>query len=644
MRGPFLRRHRDKLAGRLHLYMQNWRRITHDADVLRIVQHGLTIELTSDVATARRGPQFRGSPEQMRHLAVTLRQWLDEGSIEIANLSQRVVLSLLFPVPKKVPGDWRWCLDARRVNARSAPTPHLKMFTVKELRQQLPRGAFMAKLDLANAYLTVGLERASRHLFGFEALGRVYMFRVLLFGLSCAPFWFTQIVKPIVALLHRRGVCCGAYLDDVIIWARSHLSAKRGVRLARRVFRRLGFIINAEKSVFLPSQRLEYLGFIWDTTSMTLAVPRSKRAKLRRCAQAVSLANSRGTLTIRQLASLAGLVTAMMPAMLAAWYRRHSLQRCVEFGLRRSRGSWDGLITLSRTALRDLRWLLSPAAWCASSRPLRTPRPSLILTTDASLTGMGATLESRSGAQWTTHGFWTPSEARMSSNARETLAVVRGFFAFKDIIRSASNGCLLIRSDNATAISAIRRLGSRWAHLGQIVEPLLRAVFRWRLIIEIVHIPGELNQAADLLSRLSPDRNQWGLRPEVLLRLLDRWPHFRPTIDLMASHAMHLHHRYASRHRDAKASIVDCFTMPSWAAERPIIVPPINLIPRVLGRLLDDAPSAALMITPWWPSRSWTATLLAMCKDLVLLPPSAIHSVLPLLKDGTSPVMAAWLL
>jgi hypothetical protein len=46
----------------------------------------------------------------------------------------------------------------------------------------------------------------------------------------------------------------------------------------------LGFIINMKKSVFTPARTIEFLGFIVDSTAMTIRLPQQKLAALRKMA------------------------------------------------------------------------------------------------------------------------------------------------------------------------------------------------------------------------------------------------------------------------------------------------------------------------------------------------------------------------
>jgi hypothetical protein len=129
-------------------------------------------------------------------------------------MGDELLTSLLFPVPKQGPKRWRWVLDCRRLN-EPLLFSRFKMASVASVRTMLRRADWLTSIDLEDAYLHVPLtRRAARHL-AFRALGRVYRFRAMIFGLASAPSVFTMLMKPVMRHLHLQGVRAIAYLDDI---------------------------------------------------------------------------------------------------------------------------------------------------------------------------------------------------------------------------------------------------------------------------------------------------------------------------------------------------------------------------------------------------------------------------------------------
>jgi len=82
------------------------------------------------------------------------------------------------------------------------------------------------------------------------------------------------------------------------------------------------------------------------------------------------------------------------------------------------------------------------------------------------------------------------------------------------------------------------------------------------------------------------------------------------------------------------------------AGQHAWIVPPINLINATIGRLQDDTPQAAVVVTPCWPNRAWFSVLAALSADSVMLPPSAARQCpdAPIFRDGAPVRLVAWLI
>ena len=47
------------------------------------------------------------------------------------------------------------------------------------------------------------------------------------------------------------------------------------------LFTGLEFVINVEKSCFIPAQQINFLGFVLDSVSMTIALTEDKKAKVK---------------------------------------------------------------------------------------------------------------------------------------------------------------------------------------------------------------------------------------------------------------------------------------------------------------------------------------------------------------------------
>jgi hypothetical protein len=361
---------------RLRAAMSEWRRITSNASVLRLIEHGLEIEFHDSGPLRRRSPEFHGSPEQQHHLARQLEQWLADCVIDLASGDEHLT-SLLFPVDKPGPKRWRWVLDCKHLN-QSLRFDRFKMASMSTVRSMLRHADWLTSIDLQDAYLHVPLTRRSARYLAFRALGRTYRFRAMLFGLASAPGVFTMLMKSVVRHLHLQGVRALAYLDDVLIAARSREESLRHTRLAQQTLERLGFALNYDKSELEPTQQLTYLGLVWDTARWTVQPPRAKLLQIGQDARRALKEAAAGTLTARRLAGLAGKLVWAANGFAALHFRRRSLHRAVKLraavGLGAGRLVGAGVAVTHVSPRLGLARLAGAAALPAVADSLRAPR------------------------------------------------------------------------------------------------------------------------------------------------------------------------------------------------------------------------------------------------------------------------------
>jgi ribonuclease HI len=149
-----------------------------------------------------------------------------------------------------------------------------------------------------------------------------------------------------------------------------------------------------------------------------------------------------------------------------------------------------------------------------------------VITSDASLTGWGATLEGR-----TARGLWGPDLQDRHINFLELMAV---FLALKHFEQRILGWHVLIRTDNTTTMCYFNKQGGlRSRALDALARELTLWCFSRLRSVRASHVPGLLNSGADLLSRGEPRYENWSLCPSVARQIWDRFGH--PVVDLFAS-------------------------------------------------------------------------------------------------------------
>ncbi len=89
-------------------------------------------------------------------------------------------------------------------------------------------------------------------------------------GLCCAPYIFTKLLKPMYAMLRNQGHLSTGYIDDSNLQGKTVESTLRNILATGQLALALGFRLNLDKSVLIPTQIIEFLGFVIDSINMVV--------------------------------------------------------------------------------------------------------------------------------------------------------------------------------------------------------------------------------------------------------------------------------------------------------------------------------------------------------------------------------------
>ena len=384
------------------------------------------------------------------------------------------------------------------------------MDTVERITRNIEEDLWGSSVDITDAFLHVPMAWEFQRFFAFVLGKRVFVFQMMPFGLSPAPWAFTRIVRPIKAALHRVAVRVWSFLNDFLILTRSRLQSEKHTQLALSLLDKLAIKVNWEKSALRPQQRLEYLGVLWDFKDFTLTLPQSKVVSiLQLCGSCLS----RSSLSRRELESLVGLLNFAAPYLPLG--RLYLLPLIVWMNSHTSADFRDLPVPLDV----DFGVLLAPwtrRAFLSQSMTMRLPAPTVDIMTDASLDGWsGLLLPHRK------EGSWGLESLGMSMNWMELKAIHLTILFFADHLRGRS---VRVLSDNTTALACLRRQGSLASeHLLDLSGQILERCRSLRVCLAPVHIRGVLNVLADKGSRDTAISTEWSLDPRSFWWICDLW-------------------------------------------------------------------------------------------------------------------------
>ena len=109
----------------------------------------------------------------------------------------------------------------------------------------------------------------------FEYKSRLFKFMVLGDGYMEVPRKFTKFLKP---PLWR--VLVASYFDDLITTDCSYSGCSKNIMKIIKLMPSLGLIVHPSKAILFPCQEIEYLGFIINSTNMTLTLTPVKKQNI----------------------------------------------------------------------------------------------------------------------------------------------------------------------------------------------------------------------------------------------------------------------------------------------------------------------------------------------------------------------------
>ena len=218
-------------------------------------------------------------------------------------------------------------------------------------------------------------------------------------GLTSSHRIFTTVLKPVSSYLSPDSF----YLKD------SYTECEEATLRAIQLLVSLGFKIHPEKSVIIPTQILEFLGFILNSFLMSVTLTNKKAVEMLQLCQKFSLPNKR--LTIREVASFLGTLVSSFPGVEFGPLHYRHIEDDKEANLKLNQGNFDSFMTLSHDSLEEIHWWSENIL--IASRRIFHNIPDVVVYTDASQIGWGAQIEHGN------NGIWSKSESSRHINYLE---------------------------------------------------------------------------------------------------------------------------------------------------------------------------------------------------------------------------------
>ena len=270
------------VKGNLKNNLGFWRSIGAPDFILSIIENGYRLPFISFPLAVKLGNN-KSARLHADFVDQAVLELVNSGRVRIVNEQPFVVNPLsvsIQPCGKK-----RLILDLRHVN-KSLIKQSVKYEDWKIAMAYFAKDAHMFSFDLKSGYHHIDIAHEHQTFLGFswrssDSVNEVfYVFTVLPFGLSSAPYVFTKVLKPLEKYWRIQGLRIAIFLDDGWAIVQDRESCRIKALAVRGDLYNAGFVVNEDKSVWEPTQVLDWLGITWNSALGTLKIVERRIVKI----------------------------------------------------------------------------------------------------------------------------------------------------------------------------------------------------------------------------------------------------------------------------------------------------------------------------------------------------------------------------
>jgi len=569
----------------------------------------------------------------MEYVRETVKQWEEEGVVEIVTLKPQAISPLT--VASRILADGsvkqRLCFDGSRyINPRLAK----KKVNLAHLQSALEiteKGDWQAVYDLSNAFFHIRICPDHQKFLGAcfqdkDGSKHYFQFKVLPFGVATAVHAITKIFKPIQSYLGKQGIRHSIYIDDGRVVAESAEKARRDYTTVTTVLKKAGWQMAAAKSDTpeTVAQEKTYLGFVINTKSMTVHLKEEKAEQLKQVARDMAASAGR-FLKAKDLASMIGKVASAEPAlgMFPAIMMRRAyaeLEATVEEKGWASKirippevaedfGSFgEQLEDFNGTPVRNQKTQISVVS--IIGEPSQHIKQTFIdnhirkgeLTVwagDASATAVCAF--SVAGKQpFFFKKNLNQQERQQSSGFRELMTVKHTLIDMSERRRAEEGTTVYWLTDSENLVRFLTK-GSGKKHVQEEVLLVLKIARQIGIELKPIHLlrSDPRIQQADAGSK-SKNSDDWSIDAESFQQLEETFGPF--SVDLFASDHNHRVEKFYAQFFSVKAAGVEALSQ-DWSGENAWVCPPVKHVISVIRKVKQESMTGVLIVPDWASAR-----------------------------------------
>ncbi|VDI70479.1 Hypothetical predicted protein [Mytilus galloprovincialis] len=492
--------------------------------------------------------------------------------------------------------------------------------TLKNVPRAVRENAYFTSIDDKSGFDNVMLSEDSRGLVGFQWGGFYFIFKTLPFGFKLSSYIYHTLNLQATSYIRRKFLIpVHLYIDDRLVEEVRKPGLKAGVSSALlanyivcEVITRLGYCINLDKTVFIPSQSVVFLGFVVDSVARCFRITESKKQKF------INLREDclrKSAITVLDLQKIVGRCISFMLAVPAAKLYTREMNNAISLGIRNQTS-----IPMTKDLKDELNNWRFLDSWTGKLEWKKERHLVVNIYTDASMFKWGGYFkindtEHKVGDSWAHEMLSLPI---MVLEAKALLYVLRS-------IREDIKGSRVDANvDNQALIGAWNNEGSKSMMLNSTLKEIFQLTLDLDVMLNLHFVPSKLNLADEPSRKLS--KSDAKLNSDIWSTIQEYFgDNTGHTIDLMAldSNSMNDRNGRILKHFTPTVSPlssgVNLFAQAVDKSENCYVFPPFALLLPVLSFIRENMLNCTVILRADGVIATWVPTFYELIHDAFIV-------------------------
>ena len=263
------------VKGSLRNHLQFWYKIGANVSAIDVLENGYKIPLIT-LPKAAKFPNNHSALNNANFATKAVEELLNTGGIKEVKNSPYLVNPL--SVSENSSHKLQLILDLRYVN-KHVFKDKIKFDNWKIMKDFLEPTDLLFKFDISQVYHHINIDKQHQKYLGFswkiKGQTRYFVFTVLPFGLTLAPFLFIKVMRCLVTFWRVQGIKISVFIDDGFGSA-DNVQSNIHSLVVKKSPTEAGFVINTQKSIWQPQRELTWLGVNINLDKLCFSIPQTR--------------------------------------------------------------------------------------------------------------------------------------------------------------------------------------------------------------------------------------------------------------------------------------------------------------------------------------------------------------------------------